>query len=438
MRLINRFVISIWVFLLPLMGLAQTATHKNGFGINQDFHDYNVRLLDNKITSFDSSLSQSLRISWNRYLGRSWALSVGVTNGFLLNQTEENKLIRKSHLFGGDIDLMLTLNNGRFFPVDSRIAPYLSFGYNFNYLDAYKDLGITPMVISNEYGFGTYIKLGSKSKLQVGAALNQQLNGDFDTHMQYRLGFAQTIGKETKKPVVPIEDIDYDKDGIADANDKCPTLPGVPTNAGCPEEWSDGGLVLNDSVLALIDDLEQSILKLKSDIYNLSNNQVVDVVCQPGTGEIVQATKKETKQTPDVDPSKKDEVVAKNDSENKIDGDKPTTKKKESKPIAQADTKPKTTKTTTSKSVPTSPMVKYKTDGDAKSYYVIAISTKDQALAERSAALIANDFQIVKVLPQPNGFYRVGIYATKTKEEALKILDYAKNHGIPSGWIAYE
>jgi len=127
--LINRFVISILVVLLPFMGLTQTASHKNGFGINQDFHDYNVRLLDNKITSFDSSLSQSLRISYNRYLGRSWSLSVGVTNGFLLNQTEENKLIRKSYLFGGDIDLMLTLNNGRFFPVDSRIAPYLSFGY---------------------------------------------------------------------------------------------------------------------------------------------------------------------------------------------------------------------------------------------------------------------------------------------------------------------
>jgi len=421
------------------MGLTQTASHKNGFGINQDFHDYNVRLLDNKITSFDSSLSQSLRISYNRYLGRSWSLSVGVTNGFLLNQTEENKLIRKSYLFGGDIDLMLTLNNSRFFPVDSRIAPYLSFGYNFNYLDAYKDLGITPMVISNEYGFGTYIKLGSKSKLQVGAALNQQLNGDFDTHMQYRLGFAQTIGKESKRPVVPKEDMNYDKDGIADANDKCPTLPGIPTNAGYPEDWSDGGnLVLNDSVMALIDDLEQSILKLKSDIYNLSNNQVVEVVCQSGTGEIVQANKTKTNHTPDGDPTNNKDEDTQKDPKNKVDDDKPTTKKNESKPVVVADTKPKTTKTEEPKSVPSSPMVKYKANGEAMSYYVIAISTKDQALAERSAALIANDFQVVKVLPQPNGFYRVGIYATKSKEEALKILEYAKGHGIPSGWIAYE
>jgi len=52
--------------------------------------------------------------------------------------------------------------------------------------------------------------------------------------------------------------------------------------------------------------------------------------------------------------------------------------------------------------------------------------------------MIARDYQIVKILPQPNGFYRVGIYATKTKSEAVKILDYAKGHGIPSGWIAFE
>lgn len=86
----------------------------------------------------------------------------------------------------------------------------------------------------------------------------------------------------------------------------------------------------------------------------------------------------------------------------------------------------------------TDPLVKYKSDQDVVSYYVIAISTKDRALAERSAAMISKDYQIVKVLPQPNGFYRVGIYATKTKSEALKILDYAKAHGIPSGWIAFE
>ncbi|MFT5725783.1 MAG: hypothetical protein ACI9JN_002912, partial [Bacteroidia bacterium] len=264
--MVSRFKILIVSLLVPVLGFSQNATFKNGFGINQDFHDYNVRLLDNKITSFDSSLSQSIRISFNRYLGRSWDFSAGITNGFLLNQTEENKLIRKSYLFGGDLDLILKLNNGRFFPVNSKVAPYFSFGYNINYLKAYKDIGVTPMVISNEYGFGINLILGPKSKIQIGTALNQQLNGDFDTHMQYRLGFAQAIGKESKTPVTPSKLLDYDNDGIADADDNCPTLPGIESKGGCPESWSESGgnKVFSDSILAQIDDLEQSILKLKT------------------------------------------------------------------------------------------------------------------------------------------------------------------------------
>ena len=62
----------------------------------------------------------------------------------------------------------------------------------------------------------------------------------------------------------------------------------------------------------------------------------------------------------------------------------------------------------------------------------------DQELAQSAAKRISADYNMVHVLPQPNGFYRVGIYATKTKAEALKVLSYAKAHGIPSGWISYE
>lgn len=450
----KRFIILSLLFVSPFLGFSQQENYKNGFGINQDFHDYNVRLLDNKITSFDSSLSQSIRISYNRYLGRSWGFSAGITNGFLLNQTEENTLIRKSYLFGGDIDLILNLNNGRFFPVQSSVAPYLSFGYNFNYLSAYKTIGITPMVISNEYGFGFNVKLGPKSKIQVGAALNQQLNGDFDTHMQYRLGFAQSIGKEKEPTKTPTKPLDYDNDGIADVDDNCPTLPGISAKGGCPESWAESGgnPILTDSMLAMIDALEQSILKLQTDVANLSLNQIVEVQCDPTTGEIIDNKGGVVQQKPNEDQidNKEDPEKTKNqtkpiviqeDEPKDNGGDKvspPTIDPNKTNPPKDDPVTDKKTVVADGGSTVTDPLVKYKSDQDVVSYYVIAISTKDRALAERSAAMISKDYQIVKVLPQPNGFYRVGIYATKTKSEALKILDYAKAHGIPSGWIAFE
>ena len=171
----------ICVICLPFLGRAQDMTNKNGFEINQDFLDYNVQILDNKVTSFDSSLSQSVRIAYNRYLSRTWELSTGINNGFLFNQTQEGQLIRKSYLLGIDADVRFKLYNGTFFKTSARVRPYFSFGYNVNYLTNYEALSITPFAVTNEYGFGLKIALSERSKLNVSVALNQQLNRDFDT-----------------------------------------------------------------------------------------------------------------------------------------------------------------------------------------------------------------------------------------------------------------
>ncbi|MFT5725069.1 MAG: hypothetical protein ACI9JN_002192, partial [Bacteroidia bacterium] len=186
------------------------------------------------------------------------------------------------------------------------------------------------------------------------------------------------------------------------------------------------------------------------DLVNLSRNRVVEVQCDDNTGETKDKPKDQadknvplvdkTKQTDDDnkggDTKKADDQTQEGDPQIADKGPKgnytePKTDKPSDKVVHQPTTSP------TISSV-TDPLVKYKSDQDIPAYYVIAISTKDKALAERSAKLIAQDYQIVKVIPQSNGFYRVGIYATKSKSEALKILDYAKTHGIPSGWIAFE
>jgi cell division protein FtsN len=438
---------------------AQTAQFRNGFGINQDFHDYNVKLLDNKLTSFDSSLSQSIRVSYNRYLSKTWGLAAGLTNGFLLNQTEENRLIRKSYIIGTDVDLMMKLNNGTFFKPEARLAPYFLFGYNFNYLTAYKNLDLNPLIISNEYGFGFNIRLGQRSNLNVLAALDQQLNGDFDTHMQYRLGFSQAIGKkDTEAPVSPGGIKDYDNDGIADAEDLCPTVAGSGADNGCPEGYVDQA-TWRDSIERKLAALDTTLLALQNEIAGLSEHRVVEVK-YPGEP-IAQADQPKGKEDKPVITAQKDpdtNDVQKGDKgtedtplvktepvkDEPKTGDKPLVKSepkqddptKDDKSIIKSD--PKTTPDKPVATEGTRRAPEYKKPEHDKAYYVVAISTKDKKIAEHSANLIARDYSLVRILPQPNGFYRVGIYSGKSKQHALQLLDYARKNGIPSGWIAYE
>lgn len=462
------------VLCLPFLVQGQNARLKNGFGINQDFHDYNVRLLDKKITSFDSSLSQSLRVSYSRYLSRTWGVSTGLTNGFLLNQTQENRLVRKSYIFGGDIDLIMKLNNGTFFKQDALIAPYLSFGYNINYLTAYNRLGLAPLVVSNEYGIGFNLRLGPKSMINIMGALDQQLNGDFDTHVQYRLGFAQAIGKEEeKKPEPETTPIDYDKDGIADVDDNCPTIPGISAMGGCPENWAESGedAQMQDSMLARLDEIDEMLLALESELEGLKEHKVVEVECLEDDSQRPEVKHVDNSEDNQEKPVIKDEPtpvveIPKSEGEEEISS---TEKEDKTPPTTEGGNveKPNPDKSTPKQGENAKegiedqivaktgnevgkqgveenetpgfdPLTGYKSGTDKPAYYVVAISTKDSKLAERAAAMISQDYPIVKILPQPNGYYRVGVYATKTKSEALKVLDYAKSHGIPSGWIAYE
>ena len=61
-----------------------------------------------------------------------------------------------------------------------------------------------------------------------------------------------------------------------------------------------------------------------------------------------------------------------------------------------------------------------------KYFYVIALSVKNIEVAKQAMASISLDYDNVRLLPQPNEFYRVGLSAGKNKAEALKLLEYAK------------
>jgi len=283
--------------------------------------------------------------------------------------------------------------------------------------------------VTNEYGFGLKIALSERSKLNVSVALNQQLNGDFDTHVQYRLGYSQTIGAKPKKKPDTKPEGDYDGDGIADADDECPTVAGIDSFSGCPTDPSMAN-DLADSFYDQLNELELVVQKLKDDIGKLEQEQIVLV--EYYESDSAEFREDEMRPTVPTTPVVRKENTG--DSKTVVDTSKtvPGVEKQDTK-----DTTAIASKKENSVEPKLNPEDFVRRTGD-KAFYVIAISTKDQELAKSAANRISADYNMVHILPQPNGFYRVGIYATKTKAEALKVLSYAKAHGIPSGWISYE
>jgi hypothetical protein len=384
--------------------LGQNQDNRLSLHLSQNLRDYNISILSKKYASFDSSLSQTYRAGIQYYLSRQWALAAGLNNGFLLNQYQENQLVKKSFLTGVDIDIQYKLNNGKRIKEDALIAPFFSFGYDVSYMHQYRQFKLSPWRVANSYGVGANINLSKANAIVIQTQLNQQLGGDFVTNMNYRLGYAYTFGTRKTEELPPkLKAPDRDNDGVADADDQCPDEMGFAKYAGCnPSVYADTNLRI------AYDSLKNEVYLIKTELDSMRFALVdIKVILEEYVAsEKKSGTIQETPQKEEPKPAVPAVVVA---------------PKKET-PVAPA---PK-------KEVVTNKQV----DGNA--YYVVAISTLQLSLAKEMAKTLAQDYPIVEILPQSNGFYRVGIYATRTRSEALKILDYAKTHGISMAWLSFE
>ena len=206
-------------------------------------------------------------------------------------------------------------------------------------------------------------------------------------------------------------------------------MAGIDSFSGCPTDPSMAN-DLADSFYDQLNELELVVQKLKDDIGKLEQEQIVLV--EYYESDSAEFREDEMRPTVPTTPVVRKENTG--DSKTVVDTSKtvPGVEKQDTK-----DTTAIASKKENSVEPKLNPEDFVRRTGD-KAFYVIAISTKDQELAKSAANRISADYNMVHILPQPNGFYRVGIYATKTKAEALKVLSYAKAHGIPSGWISYE
>lgn len=455
---------------------AQDPDRKHSIGLYQNFTDYNVSLLNDKVFSFDSALSQSFRVAYIRRLSRTWMLNTGINNGFVLNQNLQETFVPKAYAVGVDLGLQFKLNNGRLMNENPLIAPFFSFTYRTDYINKLKELDESPWIFHNQYGAGFNIRMAKRTHIQTQVALDQKLGGDFNTHVQYRIGLLQSLGKEEQVTLPKDPNLDSDQDGIVDVKDDCPGLFGLSSSNGCPDTTAYfAKKVVYDSMQELFTAQQDKIAMLELDnaklrsggeselestrerelllrIYNLEQKN--KMLASSDTSRVITKTivrvdtvyKKEivyrdkevivdNTNNAEIERLKreKEELAAKIAAENKRVEDNRLAKEEYDRierlkrEMATKDSSKVVSVTPATPTIPAD-----------KNYYVITISSPNISTAEAWLVKMKKDFADARILPQPNGYYRVGVYAAKDKQLGLQILEQVKELGCVHAWLSVE
>lgn len=75
---------------------------------------------------------------------------------------------------------------------------------------------------------------------------------------------------------------------------------------------------------------------------------------------------------------------------------------------------------------------------DNRSYYVVLASTKQLDKAKIFKQRYGNTYKDLRILPQANGYNRVGVYMGKDRVQALNVVREARGNGFEKAWISYE
>ncbi|MFP5042612.1 OmpA family protein [Parasediminibacterium sp. JCM 36343] len=138
----------------------------------------------------------------------------------LKNNTLEN--VQKLYLEGD------ALINFKFATDDKMVVPYLTGGVT---LAMYNNSLLFPYATG---GGGVQFKLSEGAFLFAQTLLRVGLSNPAKENLTYSIGTAFYLKKKVMAKVVPIVELDTDKDSIPDSRDKCPTIPGIAKYFGCP------------------------------------------------------------------------------------------------------------------------------------------------------------------------------------------------------------
>lgn len=409
---------------------AQDPTRKHSIGLYQSLTDYNVVLLDNQVFSFDSSLSQSTRIAYQRRLSRTWMINAGISNGIVQNQNLRESFLTRAYVMGMDAALFFKINNGRILKENPRIAPYLTFGYRMDYVLQLAKFNENPILFLNQYGVGFNVKLSERTHIQLQSVLDQKLTSDFNTHMQYRLGITQSLGRLEDKLPKKQNVEDSDNDGIVNALDKCPNVFGSEAFGGCPPDSNLAFLVNADSLEQVVIDQRAELEKLQLELEELRNAGENTNLAKSREQELLLRIYRLQKSKDDEILALKKQLMAgggaKTPNEPEPEKKVEEPKKEEPKPKAEVPAK-KEEKPKEATEIPAD-----------KNYYVITMSSPNIATSKNWLINMKKKYPDAIILPQPNGYFRVGVYVGKDKEKGLQLMEQVRKDGYEQVWLSVE
>ncbi len=134
--------------------------------------------------------------------------------------------------FFGDVDLLLKLQfaNDKMLKLNSWFDPYLAVGPGFSRYDSYNAFALNAGIGSN---FWLSEGVGIRAQTMYNASSTDEVGGYF----HHTLGLVLRFGNGK----------DSDEDGVADKEDKCPTVFGLEKLMGCPDKDGDGVADLDDA-----------------------------------------------------------------------------------------------------------------------------------------------------------------------------------------------
>lgn len=231
-------IIYTFLFLLCCTTIdAQNSNHRNGISYKATFIDYDAPFRGDSPLDTDRSLfDNGVEIAYWRNIAPFLNVGLPVKIAAVsLPNNDPDKAIgdvsNSSSRFLTSVDLVGKLHT---FEKNWFLSPYVYAGGGASFAED------EDVLIQFPLGAGLGIRLVEQAHIMVETSYRPSLTDDRTT-WQHGVGLLFSFGGASKvEPPVTLAPSDMDGDGIADAEDACPSEPGKAIFNGCPDKDDDG------------------------------------------------------------------------------------------------------------------------------------------------------------------------------------------------------